>query len=100
MQVLTDLNDEWHVIWLDGRTIFHHPFPSRVKAVGFIYAFLDGCLDACKGSPCQFATRREVDQELRPASNRTGMVALLKEMRGDFVMKLLRPAVLNAGSTS
>ncbi len=102
LQVVTDLNDEWHAMWMDGRTIFHHPFPSGAGAVAFIQAFLAGRLDAheggLEGGLCQFVKRRKLEHKLEPS--RIGMVALMKELRGDFVMNLLQPAVLGSCSTS
>ena len=73
-------------MWMDGSTIFHHPFASRAEAVAFIQAFLAGRFDAheggLEGSLCQFAKRRKVDHKLKPS--RIGMVALMKEIMGGF----------------
>ena len=51
-------------MWVDGRTIYHHPFASRAKAVAFIRAFLAGHYDTCEDNACQFAKRGVVDQRL------------------------------------
>lgn len=49
LQVLTDLADNWQLVWLDGSTIYQHAFKSRGEAVGFLDAFLTGRLQADEG---------------------------------------------------
>ncbi len=39
LQVIIDLCEEWHLLWLDGATIYKHIFVSRGLAVGFIENF-------------------------------------------------------------
>jgi hypothetical protein len=34
--MLTDLVDQWILVWVDPKTIFYHRFGSRGKAVGFL----------------------------------------------------------------
>ena len=36
MQVLTDLRDEWKLLWIDGSRLNIHPFVDRASAVGHI----------------------------------------------------------------
>ncbi len=47
--MLTDLCDEWHLLWLDGNTITQHPFTSRAQAVGFIEDMLADRTEASRG---------------------------------------------------
>ena len=47
--MLTDLRDEWQLLWLDGSTLFQHPFTSRSQAVGFIEDFLARRIEASDG---------------------------------------------------
>ena len=66
MQVLSDLNDEWHTMWLDGSIIFQHTFASRGRAVGFIRDLLAGRFETCKDiSQTSFAKRRQMDDLIR-----------------------------------
>ncbi|CAL8468992.1 g8533 [Coccomyxa elongata] len=69
--VLTDLCDEWHLLWLDGSTITQHRFTSRAQAVGFIEDFLADRTDASRGgypTPERVAKRRKVEVRLMPGA--------------------------------
>ena len=61
LQVVTDLNDEWHAMWLDGSTIYQHPFESQGRAVGFIQDLLAGRHETCEDTrQLGFAKRRQI----------------------------------------
>ena len=65
LQVLTDLCEEWYIMWLDGATMYQHPFASRDQAVGFIEELLAGRFDTSEGvQPSAFAARRELEPRL------------------------------------
>ncbi len=65
LQVLTDLDDEWDAMWLDGSTIYQHIFASRGPAVAFIRDLLAGRFKTCKDiSQTSFAERRQIDDRL------------------------------------
>jgi hypothetical protein len=40
--MLSNLVDKWIIFCLDGVTVLHHEFATRGKAVGFLYAILQG----------------------------------------------------------
>ncbi len=62
LQVVTDLNDEWHAMWLDGSTIYQRAFESRNQAVGFIQDLLAGRHEMCSDvAQLDFAKRRQID---------------------------------------
>ena len=39
--VLSDLRDEWHIFWLDGKIMYQYTAPSRSAGVGFIQGMLE-----------------------------------------------------------
>ena len=52
-------------MWLDGSTIYQHPFASRAPAVGFIRALLAGRFETSAPiSQTSFAKRRQIDDRL------------------------------------
>ena len=76
LQVLTDLNDEWHAIWLDDSTIYQHTFASRGLAVGFIEDLLAGRFETCGTiSQSSFAKRRKIDYQLSDSCARDAAFA-------------------------
>ena len=76
LQVLTDLCEVWHVLWLDGATIYQHSFASRDQAVGFIEDFLAGRFDTSEGVQLSaFADRREMEPRLDVRCVRDGAFA-------------------------
>ncbi len=65
LQVVTDLNDEWLVMWLDASTIYQHAFDSRDQAAGFMRDFLAGRFDTSERlKQSSFAQRHQVDEWL------------------------------------
>ena len=63
--MLTDLNDKWHAMWLDGSIIYQHTFASRGHAVGFTKDLLAGRFEACTSmSQSSFAKRRQMDDKI------------------------------------
>ena len=84
LQVLTDLSDEWHLLWLDGATINQHAFPSRGQAVGFIEDFLAGRFEKIQGVDAgtdQFAKRRRIDGRLTATSGAVDSTAFAEQMQ-------------------
>lgn len=69
--MLTDLCDEWHLLWLDGSTVNQHAFTSRAQAVGFIEDFLADRIEASMGghpTAARVAKRRRVEARLTPGA--------------------------------
>ncbi len=60
-QVVTDLNEVWHAMWVDGSTIIQHAFESRGRAVGFMRDLLAGRHETCGDiAHVHFAKRRVI----------------------------------------
>jgi len=65
--VITDLIDDWRLVWLDGSTICEHPFQTRAEAVGFIEDILVGRLQANEEDEPEVARivkRHKIDDRL------------------------------------
>ena len=76
LQVLTDLINEWHAMWLDGSTIYQHTFTSQNRAVGFIDDLLAGRFETCRDiSQTSFANRRQMDDRLCVSCARNALFA-------------------------
>ncbi len=66
-QVVTDLRNEWHLIWMDDDTTFQCHFPTRARAVMVINDILAGSIKSGQGgTQSTIAQRREVAKQLFP----------------------------------
>jgi len=70
LQVLTDLRDEWHLLWLDSATIEQHGFNTRGQAIGFIEDPLAGRFEGegIEPSAAVVAKRRKIEDRLTVTS--------------------------------
>ena len=76
--MLTDLRDEWQLLWLDESTLFQHTFNSRSQAVGFIEDFLARRIEASEGvhpSAARVANRRRIEPRLMPGATASALLA-------------------------
>ena len=67
LQVLTDLCDEWHLLWLDSATIKHYAIDTRGQAIGFVEDLLAGRFEASEGvepNAAGVAKRRKIEDRL------------------------------------
>jgi len=65
--VLTDLCDEWHLLWLDSATIKHYAIDTRGQAIGFVEDLLAGRFEASEGvepNAAGVAKRRKIEDRL------------------------------------
>lgn len=95
LQVLTDLCDNWHLLWLDSATINQHAFTSRGQAVGFIEDLLAGGIEASEGvehNAGRVAKRHKIDDRLAATSGAADSTAFADQMQS--LEGLLAPSEL------